>query len=185
MTLYMWSRRGAKLRAHSPLLAAGPLTYLCPVKIFYNHPLSKYFRACRQTHLTPVINICEILNNNLAESWLSHQSLVKLSGPGLERSGQKFLGPASPLVTGTQCFVILSITHISAHTFCNTSNLHYSRSLTRWNATETHIRECSIVICALWNRSTNPECLVMEFTFHVDSIALSLFRWIVGDGKAI
>ena len=155
MTLYMWSRRGAKLRAHSPLLAAGPLTYLCPVKIFYNHPLSKYFRACRQTHLTPVINICEIRNNNLAESWLSHQSLVKLSGPGLERSGQKFLGPASPLWSQggsallfcrshtsvrTNAHTLVHTAHITARTFCNTSNLHYSRSLTRWNATKAHSR---------------------------------------------
>ena len=197
MTLYMWSRRGAKLRAHSPLLAAGPLTYLRPVKIFYNHPWANISELAAKHTWRPLINICEILNNNLAESWLSHQSLVKLSGPGLERSGQKFLGPASPLVTGTQCFVILSITHISAHTHTHTL-VHTSiraHSVTQGiSTTPAHwhvemqprrIRECSIVICALWNRSTNPKCLVMELAFHVDSIALSLFRWIVGDGKAI
>ena len=113
-------QRSVKLRAHSPLLAAGPLTYLCPVKIFYNHPLSKYFRACRQTHLTPVINICEILNNNLAESWLSHQSLVKLSGPGLERSGQKFLGPASPLWSQGRSALLFCRSHTSVRTHAHT-----------------------------------------------------------------
>ena len=84
-------------------------------------------------------------------------------------------------------------THQCAQTHTHWCTLHISlraHSVTRAiSTTPAHwhvemqprrIRECSIVICALWNRSTNPKCLVMELAFHVDSIALSLFRWIGG-----
>ena len=190
--------RGAKNWGHIPhYWTADPLSYLSPVlkppelacwsnisytlcTIIWFHIISctfillscptisnsveaKYF-IYLPTNMSDVPERCEILNNNITRSWLSHQCLVKLSAHQIWASGQKFLKLP---VSGQQCFAAIVI-------YC-CMGLRTPHPQLQWSSLipEMHlglILECNNAICALWNQSTIPKCLVIEFAFHALSL---------------
>ena len=113
----------------------------CPT--ISNPVQAKYF-IYLPTNMSDVPERCEILNNNITRSWLSHQCLVKLSAHQIWASGQKFLKLP---VSGQQCFAAVSIyCHILLHGTKNPPPTLAMEFLNSRNAPRTHsgMQQCNL-----------------------------------------